>query len=337
MEIRKSWWKSGVIYQIYPRSFFDSNNDGIGDINGITKKLDYLAGLGIEGIWLSPVNQSPMFDFGYDISDYREIDPIFGTNGDFDNLIREVHNRNIKIIMDLVINHTSHLHSWFVESRLSRNSPKRDWYIWHNGKNEKPPNNWKSVFGGSAWEWDENTKQFYLHSFLKEQPDLNWRNPEVKEAVFQEIKFWLEKGIDGFRLDVVNCYIKDDKFRNNPFTLGPTPRPYDLQKHIFDRDRPELHDILRDFRKLLNQYSDRMSVGEIMAEFPGNPGLAASYLGNKNDELHLAFDFSFIYSKWSAGQFRDLALKWYSCVPENGWPALVLSIMTNREVLADSS
>ncbi len=319
------WWKSGVIYQIYPRSFLDTNNDGIGDINGIIKKLDYIAGLGMDGFWLSPVYQSPMYDFGYDISDYRKIDPQFGENSDFERLISEAHKRNLKIIMDLVVNHTSHLHQWFVESRSSLDNPKRNWYIWHDGEKGRPPNNWKSVFGGSAWEIDEITGQYYLHKFLKEQPDLNWRNPEVKLAVSDEIVFWLDKGIDGFRLDVANCYIKDDELRDNPFTIGPTPRPYDMQKHIYDIDQPETHDILRYFRKLINSCPGVMLVGEIMTAYPGDPKLAASYLGDGEDELHLTFDFSLLFKKWGSGNMLEALENWYSEIPEKGWPAIALS------------
>jgi alpha-glucosidase len=203
---KRLWWKHGVIYQIYPRSFYDSNGDGVGDIPGIIEKLDYLADLGIDAIWLSPVNSSPMHDFGYDVSDYREIDPVFGTKKDFKRLISEAHGRNIRIIMDMVLNHTSYLHPWFIESRGSRDSAKRDWFIWRDGKNGRPPTNWMSAFYGSAWEWDERTGQYYLHSFLREQPDVNWRNPGLKAAMFDVLRYWLDRGVDGFRLDVVNWF-----------------------------------------------------------------------------------------------------------------------------------
>ncbi len=325
MKEKPLWWKSGVFYQIYPQSFKDSNGDGIGDLNGIIEKLDYLAGLGIDCIWLSPVYQSPMADAGYDISDYRSIDPFFGTMKDFDLLLKEAHKKKIKIIMDLVINHTSNLHPWFIESRLSRNNPRRDWYIWHSGINGKPPNNWQGVFGGRAWEWDRKTKQFYLHSFLKEQPDLNWRNPAVKAAVFKGIKFWLDKGVDGFRLDVVNCYFKDAQFRNNPFGLGPNLRPYDLQKHLYERDRPEMHPLLKELRKLINSYKDRVLVGEVMAESPGDPAMAAGYLGKGSDKLHMSFDFSQVFMKWNARKILNTIRTWYDATPAGGWPALAFS------------
>jgi alpha-glucosidase len=320
------WWKHGVIYQIYPRSFKDTNNDGIGDIPGIIEKLDYLQELGIDAIWISPINVSPMFDFGYDVSDYRKIDPVFGTSDDFDRLIKEAKKRGIRMIMDLVVNHTSHQHPWFLESRSSRNNPKRDWYIWHDGKNGKPPNNWLAAFGGKGWEWDEKTQQFYYHAFLKEQPDLNWMNPKVRDAVLKEFSYWLDKGIDGFRLDVVNFYVKDSQFRSNPFGIGPTPRPYDLQKHIYDRNRPELHEIMKDFRSLFDEYYERMMVGETYNPPPGDPAYSAEYLGKGDDELHLAFDFSLIFIKsWSAKIYKKLVSRWYSFIPDKGWPAFVLS------------
>ncbi len=318
------WWKEGVIYQIYPRSFMDTNGDGVGDLPGITGKLDYLSDLGVEGIWLSPINTSPMFDFGYDISDYRGIDPVFGTHKDFDRLIREAHRRGIRIIMDLVLNHSSHLHPWFVESRSSRDNPKRDWYIWCDGVKGKEPNNWMAYFGGRAWEWDEATAQYYLHSFLKEQPDFNWRNPDMKKAAFGEIQYWLDRGVDGFRLDVVNFFIKDELCRSNPFGMGKYPRPYDLQKHIFDRDRPEMRGLLAEWRALLDSYSDRMMVGEIVAEKP-NPSLAASYLGDGTDGLHLSFDFSFMNRDWGADVFRARLEAYHNFIPGEGWPCTVFS------------
>jgi len=321
-----SWWKHGVIYQIYPRSFYDANGDGVGDLPGVIEKLDYLARLGVDAVWLSPVNTSPMHDFGYDISDFRGIDPLFGTLGDCDRLIAEAHRRNIRIIMDLVINHTSHLHPWFVESRSSRNNPKRDWYIWHDGKNGKPPNNWMAAFGGRAWEWDDATGQYYFHSFLKEQPDLNWRNPEMRRAVFDDARFWLDRGVDGFRLDAVIWYVKDALFRSNPCGWGPNaPRPYDLQKHVYDQNRPETHDVLKEFRRVLDEYDDRMAVGETYIASPDSVMTAASYIGNGSDELHLAFDFSLIFSKYGADRFRECLSRWYAALPVQGWPSLVLN------------
>ncbi|MCW7465528.1 alpha-glucosidase [Leptospira levettii] len=324
-----AWWKEAVIYQIYPRSFQDSNGDGIGDLEGIIQRLDYLAGskdsLGIDAIWLSPVYPSPMFDFGYDISDYEEIDPVFGDTQTFKRLLKEAHKRGIRIIMDLVVNHTSHLHPWFIESRSSVNSPKRDWYIWKQANHNGPPNNWLGAFGGSGWEYDKRTGEYYFHSFLKEQPDLNWRNPDVEDAIFRIMKYWLDMGVDGFRLDVVNLYVKDEFFRNNASYFMKGPRPYDKQVHTYDRDRPEMHGILRRMRKLLDSYSEkRMFVGEIMQDFPGNVLLPATYCG-RNDELHLAFNFMFLFSPWKAERFYQIVKDFESALGEDNWPNYTLS------------
>ncbi|MCW7460962.1 alpha-glucosidase [Leptospira limi] len=324
-----AWWKEAVIYQIYPRSFQDSNGDGIGDLEGIIQRLDYLAGskdsLGIDAIWLSPVYPSPMFDFGYDISDYEEIDPVFGDIQTFKRLLKEAHKRGIRIIMDLVVNHTSHLHPWFIESRSSVNSPKRDWYIWKQANHNGPPNNWLGAFGGSGWEYDKRTGEYYFHSFLKEQPDLNWRNPDVEDAIFRMMKYWLDMGVDGFRLDVVNLYVKDEFFRNNASYFMKGPRPYDKQVHTYDRDRPEMHGILRRMRKLLDSYTEkRMFVGEIMQDFPGNVLLPATYCG-RNDELHLAFNFMFLFSPWKAERFYQIVKDFESALGEDNWPNYTLS------------
>lgn len=323
------WWKEAVVYQIYPRSFYDSNGDGIGDLEGIIQKLDYLNGkkdsLGIDAIWLSPINNSPMVDFGYDISDYKNIEPIFGDLLVFRKLIKEAKKRDIKILMDLVVNHTSDQHPWFIESRSSLDNPKRDYYIWVDPVNGKPPNNWMAAFGGNAWEFDNETHQYYYHGFTVEQPDLNWRNKEVQKEIHDVIKFWLDLGVDGFRLDVVNYYIKDEKLRSNPIDLLKGLRPYDIQIHKYDRDRKETHDILKKFRKILDSYSDnRVSIGEVFIEPPGNPKLANSYLG-ENDELHMAFNFAFLYSNWNADSFRDEIIAWEKALDHNGWPNYTLS------------
>src|SRR3954447_2468413 len=241
------WWQKGVIYQIYPRSFMDSNGDGVGDLPGILSRMDYLEWLGIDAVWLSPIYPSPMADFGYDVADYTGIEPVFGTMDDFDRLLADIHRRGMKLILDLVPNHTSDRHPWFLESRSSRDNPKRDWYIWRDpAPGGGPPNNWLSVFGGSAWQRDEATGQYYLHSFLKEQPDLNWRNPQVEAAMFDVLRFWLDMGVDGVRVDVIDRLIKDDKLRDDP----PNPdweqdmQPYSELLHIYSMDRPELHDLL---------------------------------------------------------------------------------------------
>lgn len=248
------WWRDGIIYQIYPRSFYDTTGSGIGDLRGIIEKLDYLEDLGIDAIWLSPINPSPDIDFGYDVSDYLSIDPKFGTMQDFDELVERSRQKGIRIVMDLVLNHTSDLHPWFQESRSSQDHPKRDWYIWRDGKgNSRPPNNWISIIGGSAWEWDETSGQYYLHMYYKEQPDLNWRNPKVRQRLLDVFRFWLDKGVKGFRLDVFNLYFKDDMFRDNPvrpFHLRPDQR----QELKYNCDQPEMMDILADIRRILNQY-----------------------------------------------------------------------------------
>ena len=315
------WWKHGVIYHIYTRSFKDSNNDGIGDIVGIIEKLDYLADLGIDGIWLSPVYQSPMSDFGYDISDYKSIDPTFGTIAEFKLLIAEAHKRDIRIIMDMVMNHTSDQHPWFIESRSSKDNLKRDWYIWKEGKNGFAPNNWKSTFGRSAWEKDSATNQYYLHSFLKEQPDLNWRNKELRNVFFDEIRFWLELGVDGFRLDVINLIAKDKKFRNNPGWLSFLG----LQKPRFTRNRGRSYKIVSKLRALVDQYPDKMLVGEILTLPPGNSSIAASYLGDGQNMLNMAFDFSLIFRRWHAQSYFKTIQNWYNHIPSKGWPCHVLS------------
>ncbi|PJE05064.1 MAG: alpha-glucosidase [Leptospira sp.] len=324
-----SWWKDAVVYQIYPRSFYDSNGDGIGDLEGIIQKLDYLNdgtknSLGIDAIWLSPIYPSPMYDFGYDISDYNSIDSVFGDIATFKRLLEEAHKRGIKIILDLVINHTSHLHPWFLDSRSSKSSAKRDWYIWKDGKEGKEPNNFLAAFGGKAWTLDEKTGQYYYHSFLDEQPDLNWRNPEVKEEIFKMIKYWLDMKVDGFRLDVVNLFYKDAEWRDNPSRMFKGIRPYDRQVHIYDRDQPEMHDLLKDLRKLLDSYGDKMSVGEVMMDPPGKVSIPASYYG-QNDELHMAFNFAFLYSFWGAENFKKVIDDWQDALGPNNWPNYTLS------------
>ena len=257
------WWQKAVIYQIYPRSFMDANGDGIGDLQGIIQRLDYLSGtLGVDAIWLSPFYPSPMADFGYDVADYTGIDPVFGDLDDFDALVKQVHDRNLKIIIDFVPNHSSDQHPWFIESSSSRDNPKRDWYTWRDAKQDgSPPNNWLSVFGGSAWEWHPPTGQFYLHSFLKEQPDLNWRNPELKEAMFQVLRFWLDREVDGFRIDVAHFIMKDPELRDNPLKQVPSSdyhKPlgdYDSQILLHSQNHADIHPLYREIRQLLDEFS----------------------------------------------------------------------------------
>ncbi len=311
-----NWWRAGAIYQIYPRSFQDSNGDGVGDLNGILARLDYLARLGVSAIWLSPVYPSPMYDFGYDISDHEDIDPVFGTLEEMQTLIREAHGRGIKVVMDLVLNHTSHLHPWFLESRASRDSAKRDWYLWRDpGPDGGPPNNWESVFGGKAWEYDPATGQYYYHQFLKEQPDLNWRNPAVRARLYQILRFWLERGVDGFRFDVIMSYFKDDLWRDNPPALGL--RGYDRQKHIYDQNRPELMDVLADLRAIMNAYPGTMTVGEVESL-----DSAVRYVGP--DKLDLAFNFDFLGQRWLPRLFQESILRYEASLPDGTWPCYVL-------------
>ena len=328
----KEWWKEGIIYQIYPRSFSDANQDGVGDLRGVIERLDYLndgtpRSLGIDAIWLSPIYPSPMFDFGYDISDYCAIDPVFGTMKTFDALIKEAHKRKIRIILDMVFNHTSHLHPWFIESRTSRHDPRRDWYIWRDPlPGGRPPNNWLAAFGGSGWEWDEATRQFYYHSFLKEQPDLNWWNPRLRHAVYDVMRFWLDRGVDGFRLDVVHFYMKDRLLRSNPRGMTGLTKgliAYDRYKHVYDRDRPEGHEIFKEMRKVTDEYPGVMMVGETPYEHGAD--MACSYLGDGTDELHLAFYFHLLLARWNCSVYRKRIENLYQASPSRGWPCWVLN------------
>ena len=314
------WWKHGVVYHIYPRSFFDSNGDGIGDIAGITEKLDYIADCGFDAVWLSPVNTSPNIDFGYDVSDYYNISPDLGTFDDFTQLIVEAHRRGIRIIMDMVINHSSNQHSWFRESASSMDNQKRDWYIWRRGKNGGPPNNWITNMMDSVWEFDPRTDEYYLHSFFREQPDLNWQNREVRNEIMEILKFWMNTGVDGFRLDMVNWLMKDSEFRNNPGVPGIRF----LQRQIYNKNQKTIHRVLKKIRKTVDAFPQRMVVGEVFSLPPGDPELAASYMGD-GDELHLAFDFSLFYRTWSAGSFYQVIKKWMGLQTEQTWPCHVLS------------
>ncbi len=334
----RPWWQTAVVYQIYPRSFADSDGDGIGDLAGILGRIDYLSDtLGVDAIWLSPFYPSPMKDFGYDVSDYCDVDPIFGTLHDFDRLLAAAHQRHLRIIIDLVPNHTSEEHPWFLESRSSRANPKRDWYTWRDpGPDGGPPNNWLSAFGGKAWEFDETTGQYYLHSFLRSQPDLNWRNPAVQEAMFEVVRFWLDRGVDGFRLDVAHFIMKDPEFRDNPPapSLGEDFKSmgeYDTQLHLHDMGHPDVHRVLRELRTLLDTYDgDRFSVGEIhvsdLEEWAG-------YYGEDLDELHMPFNFTLVWAPWGAERFEHLVSAIESAVPEGGWPNYVLGNHDERRLV----
>lgn len=294
------WWRGGVIYQIYPRSYQDSNGDGIGDLSGIIHRLEYVAALGVDAIWISPFFTSPMLDFGYDVSNYRDVDPMFGSLGDFDALVQRAHELGVRVIIDLVLSHTSNQHPWFQESRSSRDNPKADWYMWADPKPDgTPPNNWLSIFGGSAWEWDGQRMQYYMHNFLTEQPDLNFHNPEVREELLSIVRFWLDRGVDGFRLDTVNFYYADAELRDNPplrseeinDKTAPSVNPYNFQNHLYDKTRPENLDFLEDFRAVLDEYPAITSVGEV-GESQRGAEVQAEYTSGKR--LHMAYDFDLL-------------------------------------------
>ncbi len=329
------WWQTGVIYQIYPRSFKDTTGNGVGDLAGIIASLDYLVDtLGVDAIWLSPFYPSPMADFGYDVADYTDVDPLFGDLPTFDRLLAAAHGRGLRVIIDLVPNHSSDQHPWFVESRASRHNPKRDWYVWADPKPDgRPPNNWLSVFGGPAWEWDERTGQYYLHSFLKEQPDLNWRNPEVKEAMFDVVRFWLERGVDGFRVDVAHLIMKDPALQDNPPNLQHARmqhKPmgeYDALLHVHDKGHPDVHGVYREFRRLLDSYSaerPRVSIGEVhifdWAQWAAYYGRPAEGRG----ELHMPFNFQLLGIPWQAAAIRRVVDELEAALPPGAWPNYVL-------------
>ena len=318
-----AWWQRGIIYQVYPRSFRDSNGDGVGDLGGVRAGLDYLESLGVDAVWLSPVYPSPNKDFGYDITDYTAVDPIYGTLADFDALVADVHARGMRLILDFVPNHTSEEHPWFVESRSGRDSPKRDWFIWADPKPDGgPPNNWLSVAGGRAWELDEQSGQYYYHAYLKEQPDLNWRNPAVREAMKDAMRFWLDRGVDGFRMDVIWHLMKDDAFRDNP----PNPDfcaehpPYLALVPEFTTDRPEVHHVIAELRAVLDEYPDRMMVGEIYLPLDR----LVTYYGDGSGGVDLPFNFQLISAPWNARAIEAVVKRYESLLPPHGWPNWVL-------------
>jgi alpha-glucosidase len=317
------WWQRGIVYQIYPRSFMDATSDGVGDLPGIEARLDYLEWLGVDALWISPIYPSPMADFGYDVSDHCDIDPRFGTLADFDRLIASAHARGLKLILDYVPNHTSSEHPWFVEARSSRHNDKRDFYIWHDAlRDGSPPNNWLSEFGGSAWEWDELTQQYYYHAYLKEQPDLNWRNPRVREAMYDVLRFWLERGVDGFRIDTIHHLIKDDQFRDNPPNpdFRPGMPPHRRVVRTYTTDRPEVHEAVAEMRRLVDEYRDRVLIGE--AWLPLDRLVA--YYGTDLSGLHLPFNFQLIGAEWDASAIAGIARAYEAALPQGGWPNWVL-------------
>jgi alpha-glucosidase len=309
------WWQRGVVYQIYPRSFQDTTGSGIGDLEGITSRLDYLAALGVNALWISPIYPSPMADFGYDVVDYTNIDPMFGDLAAFDRLLAAAHDRGLRLILDYVPNHTSDEHPWFIASRSARDNPKRGWYLWRNpAPNGGPPNNWESIFGGSAWTWDEATGQYYLHLFHPKQPDLNWDNPAVVSAMEAVLHFWLRRGVDGFRMDVVTMIAKHLDFPDNPVVGGH-------QQHVYSMNQPRVHAQLKRFRALLDNYpGDRVLIGETWFD----PEELAQYYGEHQDELHLPFNFSLIDLPWRADRFRETIARYYAALPRGAWPNFVL-------------
>ncbi len=326
------WWKRGVIYQVYPRSFQDSDGDGVGDLAGVAARLDHIARLGVDAIWLSPVFPSPMADFGYDVADYCAIDPLFGDMAAFDALLAAAHARGLKLLLDFVPNHSSDQHPWFVESRSSRDNPKRDWYIWRDARPDGgQPNNWISDFGGSAWEWDAVTGQYYLHAFLKEQPDLNWRNPDLRGAMLDVLRFWLDRSVDGFRIDVLWHIVKADGLPDNPpnpnWTVEQTERDRLIQ--LYSTDQPEAHAISAEFRALADEYAERVLIGEI---FLPNHAHARWYGTPERPQVHLPFNFQLIENDWDAAVLRRVIANYEASLPAHGWPNWVIGSHDARRI-----
>jgi alpha-glucosidase len=319
------WWRGCVIYQVYPRSYQDTSGDGIGDLPGVTQRLPHIASLGVDAVWLSPFFKSPQADMGYDVSDYCAVDPMFGTLDDFDALVAEAHRLGLKVMIDQVLSHTADRHQWFIESRASRKNPKADWYIWADPKPDgTPPNNWLSIFGGSAWEWDGVRKQYYLHNFLASQPDLNFHSQEVQDALLASVKFWLERGVDGFRLDTVNFYFHDQSLKDNPpvdrtsSDVGDIPdtNPYGYQDHIHDKSQPENLDFLKRFRALLDSYGARTSVGEV-GDSDRSLATTAAYTAG-GDKLHMCYTFDLLGPEFSAAHAQK-AVESFEKIVTDGW------------------
>jgi alpha-glucosidase len=320
------------VYQIYPRSFLDSDGDGVGDLSGVTRRLGYLREIGVDVLWLSPIYPSPMADFGYDVSCYTDVHPLFGTLEDFDVLVNEAHRLGLKVVLDFVPNHSSDEHPWFVESRSSRDNPKRDWYLWRDAApGGGPPNNWESYFGGPAWEKDVNTGQYYLHLFHKKQPDLNWRNPQTREAMFDVMRFWFERGVDGFRVDVLAALMKDEAYRDNPPDPGwrEGDSPFLRQQRLYTEDRPEIHELVCKMRAVADEYDERVLIGELYLPL----GRLVTYYGEQLDGVHLPFNFGLVLLKeWKAGAVRRLVEEYEALLPENAWPNWVLGNHDNPRI-----
>jgi alpha-glucosidase len=316
-----TWWQGGIIYQIYPRSFMDANGDGTGDLAGILARLPYLKWLGVDAVWISPIFPSPMADFGYDVADYTDVDPLFGTLEDFDRLLRALHRSGIRVVLDYVPNHTSDRHPWFLESRRSRDNARRGWYIWRDpAPDGGVPNNWRSEFGGSAWAWDATTGQYYLHTYLEEQPDLNWHHPDVQQAMLEVLRFWFDRGVDGFRIDALRQVGKDPLLRDNP--PNPDWRPAQGERHrllpIHSADRPETLDIVRRIREVADSYADRVLIGELWVTIER----LMAYYGRQG--LHLPFNFHLITTPWNAPAVSALIDRYEAALPEGAWPNWVL-------------
>ncbi|WLR97944.1 beta-galactosidase BglA [Shinella sumterensis] len=320
------WWRGAVIYQVYPRSFQDTTGDGMGDLRGITRRLGHIASLGVDAIWLSPFFKSPMADMGYDVSDYCDVDPMFGTLADFDAMLAEAHRLGMKVVIDQVISHTSDQHPWFIESRASRDNPKADWYVWADPKRDgTAPNNWLAIFGGPGWEWDGVRKQYYMHNFLTSQPDLNFHNPDVQDALLKTVRFWLDRGVDGFRLDTVNFYFHDRKLRDNPphepdpEEIGldaPDVNPYGMQSHRYDKTQPENIDFLKRFRALLDEYDGRMTVGEV-GDGARSLKTVADYTSG-GDKLNMCYTFDLLGPDFTAEHIRKCVQAFQRAVTD-GW------------------
>ena len=320
-----TWWRGGVIYQIYPRSLMDSNGDGVGDLQGIIAKLDYIASLNVDAIWISPFFKSPMKDFGYDISDYLEIDPLFGTMADFDQLIEKAHQLNIKVVIDQVLSHTSDQHHWFEQSRQSRYNDKADWYVWADPKDDgSAPNNWLAIFGGCAWEWEPRRQQYYLHNFLKSQPDVNFHCPQVRQAVLDNVEFWLKKGVDGFRLDAITFCYHDEQLRDNPAKPKDKRQgrgfsednPYAYQYHYYNNTRPQTVGFIEELRALINRYPGAVTLGEVSSE--DSLATMAEYTQG-DDRLHMAYSFELLTDDFSAAYIRQTVEELEASIGD-GWP-----------------
>jgi alpha-glucosidase len=322
--MKAPWWQKAVIYQIYPRSFQDSDGDGVGDLAGILRRVDYLAWLGVGAVWICPIYPSPMADFGYDVADYIGIDPLFGTMADFDRLVSALHERGIRIVLDFVPNHTSDQHPWFQEARASRASPRRDWYIWRDpAPDGGPPNNWVSQAGGSAWALDQATGQYYYHAFLAQQPDLNWRNPAVRDAMYDALRFWLARGVDGFRVDVLWHMIKDAEFRDDPWNPNYLEGQPDFRRvqAVHSADQPEVIEIAQEMRQVLAEYpGERLLIGEIYLPVER----LVAYYGTDLGAVHLPFNFNLMWAPWQPAAIMRLIESYEAVLPPGGWPSWVL-------------